>query len=171
MTYRPNTAVERDAPPASWLRAPHLERYVATGAMKHLFALLVALVTSVSAYAELPVASEYVSIDCPKGDITLVLKKDGTFSLELKHWDPQQYRHGHSETLSGSWRLSGKNLILSGSVEVNYQREPAAMTVGRYSDNIDGFRWLNSSKPTFVDTFTLVERKATDTLLLRAAPK
>lgn len=146
-------------------------RYVAKGTMKHIVSLLVALLTSVSAHAGLPVASEYVSIDCPKGDITLLLKKDGTFSVELKHWDPMQNRHTHSETLSGSWRLSGKNLILSGSIEVTYQREPTAMTVGSYSDNIDGFTWLKSSKPTFVDTFTLVERKATDALLLRAAPK
>ena len=139
--------------------------------MKHLFSLFVALLTGGYAHAELPVATEYVSIDCPKGDITLMLNKDGKFSLELKHWDPKNNRHTHSETLSGSWRLSGKNLVLSSSVEVNYERERTAMTVGSYSDKIDSFEWRKSSKSTFVDTFTLMERKATDALLLRATPK
>ena len=139
--------------------------------MKHLFALLVAFLTGASAHAELPVASEYVSIDCPKGDITLLLKKNGTFSLELKHWDSKQNRHTHNETLTGKWRISDKSLVLSGDAEISYQREPTAMTIGGYSDNIDSFKWQKSSKPTFVDTFTLVERTATDTLFMRATPK
>lgn len=139
--------------------------------MKYFFLLLVALLSGSYAQAELPVASEYVSIDCPTGDITLVLNKDGKFFLELRHWDPKQNRHTRSETLSGSWRLAGKKLILSSNVEINYEREPSAMAVGNYSDNIDGFKWRHSSKPTFADTFSLVERKATDALLLRAAPK
>ncbi len=174
MNGLPNKRVERDslrrrfAPPPL---AAHAQRYVAKCAMKHLVALLVAFLTGASAHAELPGASEYVSIDCPKGDITLLLKNNGTFSLELKYWDSKQNRHTHSETLSGSWRISGKSLVLSGSTDINYQREPTAMTIGSYSDHIDGFKWVKSSKPTFVDTFTLVERKATDALFMRATPK
>jgi hypothetical protein len=146
-------------------------RYVAKGPMKYILSFLIALLSGDYAHAELPVGSEYVSIDCPKGDITLMLNKDGKFSLELKHWDPKQNRHTRSETLVGSWSLSGKKLVLSGSAQVTYERAPSAMTVGSYSANIDGFKWRHSSKPTFADTFSLMERKATDDLLLRAAPK
>lgn len=139
--------------------------------MKYLFSLFVALLSSSHAHADSPGASEYVSIDCPKGDITLALSKDGTFMLELKHWDPKQNRHTHRESLTGKWRIAEKKLVLTGSVELRYLRELSAMTVGSHSGNIDSFKWESSSKPTFADTFSLVERKEVDDLFRRATPK
>jgi hypothetical protein len=139
--------------------------------MKHFFSLLVALLFCGNVHAELTVAHEYVSVDCPKGDITLIMNNDGTFSLELKHWDSKKNIHTQHETFSGKWRLSGKKLILSSAVEVSYERNSTSITVGSYSANIDSFTWERSSKPTFVDTFSLVERKTLDNLFQRSILK
>ncbi len=64
--------------------------------MRYISTFLFALATMLS-HAEPVVSNEYVSIDCPKGDITLKLQLDGAYSLELKHWDPKQNRHTRSE--------------------------------------------------------------------------
>jgi hypothetical protein len=138
--------------------------------MRHIFTFLFALATMLS-HAEPAVSNEYVSIDCPKGDITLKLQPDGAYSLELKHWDPKQNRHTRSESLSGRWRMNGKRLVLVGAGELVYERNSNSLTVGQHSASIDGFSWQSSSPSTFADKFTLVERKAVDALLLKAAPR
>ena len=123
------------------------------------------------AHAGIPVANEYVSIDCPKGDMTLVLNDNGKFSLELKHWDSKHNKHTLTENLSGNWRMTDKKLTLLGDVMIEYVREPSSMKIGDSAVAIDGFKWLRSSKPTFADTFILVDRKAVDEFLNGVIPK
>lgn len=139
--------------------------------MRNLFLLLASFFFGTFAFAGNPVAHEYVSIDCPKGDMTLLLNDNGKFSLGLKHWDSTQNKHTRTENLSGNWRISDKKLTLLGSAIIEYVREPSSMKIGDNAVTIDGFKWLHSSKPTFADTFILVERKAVDEFLKCAIPK
>jgi hypothetical protein len=139
--------------------------------MRNLLLLLTSFFFGIFAHAGTPVAHEYVSIDCPKGDMTLLLNQDGKFSLELKHWDSTQNKHTRTENLSGNWSIADKKLTLLGNVNIEYVREPSSMKIGKNAVAIDGFNWLRSSKPSFADTFTLVERKAVDEFLKGAIPK
>ncbi len=127
-----------------------------------------------TAVAEQPVAPEYVSIDCPKGDITLQLLGNSSFHLTLKYWSEKDHRHTHSDSISGTWRYrDGKLLLKSGESEAEliYRRDKINMKVGSKSAAIDGFVWESSSQKTFADTFALVERNAVDRLFLSEAPK
>jgi len=136
--------------------------------MKNILAILLSLLAGGEASSVPLVAYEYVSVDCPEGDITLKLETTGVFLLVLKHWDAKLSRHTSSETLSGNWSISGRQLSLSGSSNVVYKREPTAMTVGPHSASIDGFVWVQSSAPTFADKYDLVEKSAMDDLFHRA---
>ena len=136
--------------------------------MKNILAILLSFFALGQASAASSVAYEYVSIDCPAGDITLRLEETGKFLLELKHWDPKLNRHTFSETISGKWRLSGKQLLLSGNSSISYKREFIAMTIGHHSASIDSFVWEHSSVHTFADKYSLAERRAVDELLRKA---
>ena len=113
---------------------------------------------------------EYVSIDCPKGDITLLLNTDGVFGLELKIWNEETHSHTHSEKLSGKWSYSEGRLVLSGAGTIIYQRDTAELTIGSKISNIDSLNWTSSSPATFADSFTLVEREEVDQFFRGAMP-
>lgn len=112
------------------------------------------------------VPNEFVSIECPKGDISLTLNKDQTFLLELKYWDPQTNSHTHSENMKGHWNFDGDTLILSGSVESKYKRDKMTLSIGPKSTTINGLKWLSSTPSNFADGFDLVDREATDKFFL-----
>lgn len=139
--------------------------------MKRLLGLIASLFALSSVSGQTNVASEYVSIDCPKGDIALELKPDRTFTLELKHWDSKINRHTDTERMAGTWHYASDVLTLRGNGEMKYRRKKTSLKVGSHAAEIDSFMWQRSTIPTFADSFTLVERKITDELLLRAAPK
>lgn len=126
---------------------------------------------SSSALAELPVAPEYVSIDCPKGDITLFLDKNGSFILELKYWDNQALRHTHSEKISGEWSYKNNELALKSEGNLIYKRDKSVLTIGKKSASIDSFYWVSSTSKTFADSFALIERIEIDNLFKSVTPK
>ncbi|MCI0526520.1 MAG: hypothetical protein L0Y56_03580 [Nitrospira sp.] len=141
--------------------------------MKKLIVMIASLF-SIGAAAEQPIATEYVSIDCPKGDISLKLLDNSRFHLELKYWNEKDHRHTHSDSMSGSWRYQNGELLLKADkskAEIIYRRDKISMSVGSKSASIDGFVWENSSQETFADTFALVKRNAVDRLFLSEVPK
>ena len=139
--------------------------------MKNILTIITSLFISNSVSAEVNVSNEYVSIDCPKGDITLNLNKNGTFLLSLKYWNKKILKHTHSDKMSGKWKLKNNQLLLSSNKNLIYKRDKIDLTVGEKSASIDSFNWVSSSGETFVDSFTLVERIAVDKLFKSAASK
>lgn len=117
-----------------------------------------------------PLGKEYISLDCPAGDITLQLGGDGTFELELKCWDSNLCVHTSSESLSGKWQLNGKRLLLNGTALISFKRELTAMTIDMKTERIDSLVWVKSSERTFADKYILMEKQAVDDLLQKAIP-
>jgi hypothetical protein len=117
------------------------------------------------------IAQEYVSVDCPKGDISLFLEDNGTFVLELKYWDSKENRHTHSEKFSGQWSFKDNELELNGESTLVYKRDKSSFSIGEKTANIDSLFWVSSSSKSFADTFTLVERTEIDNFFRSVIPK
>ncbi|MEW6603036.1 MAG: copper resistance protein NlpE N-terminal domain-containing protein [Nitrospirota bacterium] len=113
-------------------------------------------------------APEYVSIDCPQGDISLILKTDNSFKLEIKYWSQTENRHTHAERINGTWSSKGETLTLSGNVELTYIKDKTDLTVGSRSASIPSLKFLKGSLSTFANGFELVERTKVDKLFLEA---
>lgn len=138
--------------------------------MKRVLATLTSLLFATSTHAGEGPSTEYVSLSCPAGDITLRLENNNAFVLTLKHWDNATQRHTKTETIAGAWSYSGGVLSLKGTGQLTYRRDKAALKVGSHSGEIDAFTWVSSSDPTFADGFQLVERVAVDNLFSKATP-
>lgn len=104
--------------------------------------------------------SEYVSTDCPTGQITLTLASDGGFTLALAIWDPVVRDHVGWRTLTGRWSATGSRLELAARARsLTYgmePMEPGSRPAGDDGQPIQALRWRRSSLPTFADGFTLV---------------
>ena len=101
--------------------------------------------------------SEYVSTDCPTGQITLTLARDGGFTLALAIWDPVVRDYAGWRTLTGRWTLEHDHLVLTGYArELSYGlvRGNEAATEG--GAQLPALHWERSSLPTFADGFDLV---------------
>ncbi|MES2877757.1 MAG: hypothetical protein V4713_04990 [Pseudomonadota bacterium] len=138
--------------------------------MKRLVSAIASLFLAISVHSQDVIAPEYVSIDCPAGDISLQLKPDHTFVLVLKHWDAKAQTHSKTETLDGSWSYTGDILVLKSRGNISYRRSKASMKVGDKAAEIDSFAWQSSAGPTFADRYMLVERVAVDSLFKSAIP-
>jgi len=115
--------------------------------------------------------SRYVSIDCPAGDITLTLAEDGSFNLDLAHWNEATATHTSHDVLTGGWRVSGSVLTLQmGDLELQYVQDTAAIRLGSREYRIASLRWSASTKPTFADGLWLLEQEAIDRALKEATP-
>jgi hypothetical protein len=116
---------------------------------------------------------EYVSIDCQDGDITLRLFSDGTCSIEKKTWDSQRHQHGQILSLRG--RYTTKDAVLTIQADDNaitYKlKSDFKMSIGNKSVTLSGWEWQRSTKSTFADKFSLIERKALDAFLVGSVPK
>jgi len=107
---------------------------------------------------------------CEKGDITLALQPDSSFTLVLKHWDAQSNQHTHEDRTSGSWGKKRDELVLTAPDSVlTYKPETNSFTIGSSSLTVDGYAWVSSTKRTPFDTYSLVEKKKTDAFLLKAS--
>ena len=138
--------------------------------MKKILSTLLAVIFTGTAIANPTIALEYVSIDCPSGDITLSLNENGSFLLEIKYWSKKLNKHTHSEKISGKWKINDNTLTLKDKVTITYKRDKSELTVADKSASIDSFFWLNSTAKIFADTFTLIERKEIDKLFTSAIP-
>lgn len=108
-------------------------------------------------------ATRYVSVDCPAGDITLTLGDDGVFLLVLAIWDPVVRDHVGRRMLRGHWRSAEGYVELdAGARRLRYRF--AAPGEGQDADASPRggsmLHWERSDLPTFADGFTLVERAA-----------
>jgi len=113
-------------------------------------------------------SQEYVSIDCPAGDITLTLSPSLAFELVLRHWDSAENRHTSEERLAGTWSRTGETIDLaSGSTTLRYRLTKIPLTIGRFSASVEAFSWVSSSG-TFADSFNLLSRVAVDAMILKA---
>lgn len=102
--------------------------------------------------------SEYVSTDCPAGQITLTLARDGAFTLALAIWDPVVRDHVGWRTLTGRWTLEQEHLVLSAHARnLSYGIVRGSEAEG---DDARGpwLHWERSNLPTFADGFDLVAR-------------
>jgi hypothetical protein len=138
--------------------------------MKRLFSVIASLFLAVPVHSKEVVALEYVSIDCPAGDISLQLNPDHTFVLVVNHWDAKALTHSKTEALDGSWSYTGDILVLKSRGNISYRRSEASMKVGDRAAEIDSFAWQSSTSPTFADRYMLVERIAVDSLFKSAIP-
>jgi hypothetical protein len=103
--------------------------------------------------------SEYVSTDCPTGQITLTLASDGGFTLALAIWDPVVRDHVGWRTLTGRWTIEDGHLILSAhSRNLSYGLISADGSVTEDSPHVPALHWERSSLPTFADGFDLVAK-------------
>lgn len=138
--------------------------------MKRLVCAIASLFLAMPVHPQDVVAPEYVSIDCPAGDISLLLKPDHTFVLVLKHWDEKALTHNKTEMLAGAWSYTGDILALKSKGNISYRRSKASLKVGDKAAEIDSFAWQSSASPTFADRYMLVERIAADSLFNSAIP-
>lgn len=103
--------------------------------------------------------SEYVSTDCPTGQITLTLSRDGGFVLALAIWDPVVRDHVGWRTLTGRWRIEGGRLTLSSHArDLSYGLISEDGSSAEDSSRVPALHWERSSLPTFADGFDLVAR-------------
>jgi hypothetical protein len=104
--------------------------------------------------------SEYVSTDCPTGQITLTLSRDGGFTLALAIWDPVVRDHVGWRTLNGNWNAGEERLTLSSRArELSYGLEFEEGASAPDSRIATVLHWERSSLPTFADGFDLVARR------------
>jgi hypothetical protein len=114
----------------------------------------------------------YISLNCPTGEITLMLNTTRTFTLQFKPKNAQAARNAERAALSGTWEFTDPILRLrSASTELLYQREWTELGTSRVPIELDSFRWISSTKSTFADTYLLADRKTIDRLLAPPAPK
>ena len=103
--------------------------------------------------------SEYVSTDCPTGQITLTLASDGGFTLALAIWDPVVRDYVGWRTLTGRWAIDSGHLILSAHArDLSYGLISADDSATEDVSHIPALHWERSSLPTFADGFDLVAR-------------
>jgi len=112
---------------------------------------------------------EYVSVDCPAGDISLELFPGGAFDLVLRHWNESEARHTGEERLSGTWSEAGDVIDLtSGAIALRYRATMIPMSVGSHRASVEAMSFVSSSG-TFADSFNLLSRASTDALFNAAA--
>lgn len=103
--------------------------------------------------------SEYVSTDCPTGQITLTLASDGGFTLALAIWDPVVRDHVGWRTLTGRWEIEDGHLVLSAHARnLSYGLISAPCSTAEGTSHVPALHWERSSLPTFADGFDLVAR-------------
>lgn len=104
--------------------------------------------------------SEYVSTDCPAGQITLTLARDGGFTLALAIWDPVVRDHVGWRTLTGRWSIHDGRLVLSAHTRnLSYGLIPGDDDSAGAPPSVPVLHWERSSLPTFADGFDLVARE------------
>jgi len=112
---------------------------------------------------------QYVSIDCPTGDITLTLNSDQTFDLVILFWDNESQKHTGNESVKGKWYKSDKDLVLiTKNNTIIYEVTTTNMKIGNLELNAFSYGFKSNDKDFFATDYKLVEQAKTDEFLLKA---
>jgi hypothetical protein len=106
----------------------------------------------------------YVSLRCPDGDIELRLNDEGSFSLQKKTWDSKLSKHTDIVTHEGTFIINDEVLTLNMSDnKLQYKRNDTfKLTIGPMSVVLPGWDWIQSEKPSFADSISLVQKESAD---------
>lgn len=113
---------------------------------------------------------QYVSMDCQKGDITLGLKPDSSFNLNIQYWDNATKQHTGQESITGTWSKGDKNLVLLSSDNnmIIYQQDTTSMQIGTSKVVVDAYRFKSNMRDFFASGYELLEKEQTDKFLSNA---
>ena len=116
-------------------------------------------------------AEQYVSMDCPAGDITLTLGSDQTFDLTILFWDENTNQHTGQETIKGHWTKANRFVTLTSSDnnKIVYELTTTHMKIGLNEINAITYGFISNDHDTFASGYGLLEKEQTDEFLLRAA--
>jgi hypothetical protein len=114
---------------------------------------------------------EYKSVNCPDGDVYLILDPDGSFTLVLDRIDAKQGTSLGQQKLTGKWQeMKGEVKLDSKESQIVYRREPASFKIGEQTFTLQGLGWQRSSRPTFADSWMLVDRLELQKIVYRYGP-
>ena len=110
----------------------------------------------------------FVSLECPDGDIELVVRADGSCTIEKKWWDAAEKRHTKTLKLDGTWQSEGDVLTLRFSAaQIRYRRKADnKLTAGTVSAVIPGLEFVDSTGSDAFDRVALLDKTQVDAFLL-----
>lgn len=115
--------------------------------------------------------NEFKSVDCPEGDVYLILERDGSFVLVLDRIDRKLGTSLGQEKITGKWQEAKAEVkLVAKDAEIVYAREPTSFRIGDRSFTLEGLRWVRSTKHTFADSWMLVDRLELEKTVVRWAP-
>ena len=109
-------------------------------------------------------AERFTSLHCKEGDITLGLRSDHTFVLDIQYWDQKNYKVSRADTLSGTWKKNGKNLELRadrGPI-LHYALTTSTMRFGTHEIEARSYGFKGSSSKCFATGYDLVDEAESD---------
>jgi hypothetical protein len=115
------------------------------------------------------IAGSYVSVECPDGDMELLLNADGSCLMEKQRWDPDRHIHTDRINRGGSWtRLAGEVHLHLGDLELRYRLASRTLGTGVASVTVRALSPLDSNPGQPFDRVALLDRAETDTFFLAA---
>jgi len=114
----------------------------------------------------------YVSLQCPDGDVELVVRDDHSCTIEKKWWDFAEKKHTKTLKRDGTWEAKGDVLTLRfPDVQMRYRRkQDNKLSAGNVSAIIPGLEFIDSSTDDPFDRIALFEKTRLDAFLLKSAP-
>jgi hypothetical protein len=119
-----------------------------------------------------PFTGSYVSLECPDGDIELVVRGNRSCTIEKKWWDPTEERHMRTLKQEGTWRAEGDFLTLRFSgAQMRYRRKKDnKLSSGTVSAVIPGLEFVDSTGDHAFDHVALLDKPQVDAFLLSIIP-
>jgi hypothetical protein len=119
-----------------------------------------------------PFTGSYVSLECPDGDIELVVRGDRSCTIEKKWWDPSEERHMRTLKQDGTWQAEGDFLTLRFSgAQMRYRRKKDnKLSSGTVSAVISGLEFVDSTGDHAFDHVALLDKPQVDAFLLSIIP-
>jgi hypothetical protein len=115
-------------------------------------------------------AGSYVSLDCPDGDIELVVRDDHSCTIEKKWWDSTAHKHTKTLKREGSWSAERDILVVRlPGLEMRYRRkEDNKLAIGNVSAIIPGLEFVDRSGDDLFDRIALLEKTQLDGFFLKS---
>jgi NlpE N-terminal domain len=94
----------------------------------------------------------FISVNCPKGDVELILNPDQTFELNIDLLDSNSHQHTGQQSVKGAWTRAGNNLklVTDDANAIIYEITPG--------DN-KACKFKSSTKDFFASNCDLTEKK------------